>query len=114
MRKLGFTGFEWDEGNRKKCQKHGVPTAEIEYVLAQAEALILPDAKGIRGESRFLAIGRTRLRRYAFVVFTRRERASGTWLRPISARYMHEREIRKYEQEIALAKERQGSGRTPR
>jgi uncharacterized DUF497 family protein len=27
-------------------------------------------------------------------------------LRPISARYMHEREIRKYEQEIARAQKR--------
>ena len=105
-RKTAFAGFEWDAGNRGKCQKHGVAIQEIEHVLTHAETLITPDPKNPAGEPRFLAIGRTRQGRYTFVVFTPRQRAAGARLRPISARYMHKREIRKYEQEIARAQER--------
>jgi uncharacterized DUF497 family protein len=114
MRKTAFSGFEWDEGNRRKCQKHGVSIQEIEHVLTHAETLITPDPKNPAGEPRFLAIGRTRQGRYTFVVFTPRQRAVGARLRPISARYMHKKEITKYEQEIARAQERQASGGTPR
>ena len=106
MPKASFSGLEWDEGNRRKCQKHGVSIAEIEHVLAHAETLITPDPKNSRSETRFLAIGRTQNGRYTFVVFTPRRRATGTRLRPISARFMPEREIRKYEQEIARAQKR--------
>jgi uncharacterized DUF497 family protein len=106
MQRASFSGFEWDDGNRLKCQKHGVSIDEIEYVLAHAETLITPAAEQHRSESRFLAIGRTQLGRYTFVVFTPRQRITGRRLRPISARYMHEKEIRKYEQEIARAQKR--------
>ncbi len=106
MERIDFSGFEWDEGNRRKCQEHGVSIGEIEHVLAHAETLIRTDPKHTRGESRFLAIGRTEQRRYTFVVFTPRQQRSGLRLRPISARYMHKREIRKYEQEIARAQKR--------
>lgn len=106
MAKTSFRGFEWDDGNHKKCQKHGASIAEIEHVLTHAETLIRPDPKNPKSEPRFLAIGRTQTGRYMFVVFTPRQRAAGNLLRPISARYMHEREIRKYEQEIARAQKR--------
>jgi uncharacterized DUF497 family protein len=78
---------------------------EIEYVLAHAETLITPAAKYL-SESRFLAIERTQLGCYTFVVLTPRQRITGRRLRPISARYMHEKEIRKYEQEIARTQKR--------
>lgn len=71
-----------------------------------AETLIRPDPKDQPSEPRFLAIGRTQDERYAFVVFTRRRRAAGTRLRPISALYVHQRELKKYEQEIARAEKR--------
>ena len=29
-------GFDWDAGNRGKCQKHGVPIPEIELLLMTA------------------------------------------------------------------------------
>lgn len=106
MRKAAFSGFEWNEGNRRKCQTHGVSIGEIEHVLTHAETLIRPDPKNSQNETRFLAIGRTPDGRYTFVVFTPRQHAGGTRLRPISARYMHAREIRKYEQEIARAQKR--------
>ncbi len=106
MRRAAFSGVEWDEGNRRKCQKHGVSSAEIEHVLTHAETLITPDPKNFPSEQRFLAIGRTRDGRHTFLVFTPREYATGTLLRPISARYVHEKEIRKYEQEIPRAQKR--------
>jgi uncharacterized protein len=70
MLKASFSGLDGDEGNRRKCQKHGVSIAEIEHVLAHAETLITPDPKNSRNETRFLAIGRTQNGRYTFVVFT--------------------------------------------
>ena len=106
MQRTTFSGFAWDEANRRKCQKHGVWIAEIEYVLAHAETLIMPDLRNSQSEPRFLAIGRTQKGRHAFVVFTPRQRAGAALLRPISARYMHGKEIRKYEQEIARAQKR--------
>ena len=102
MDSVSFSGFEWDHGNRRKCQKHGVSIDEIEYVLAHAETLVRPATKHTRSESRLLAIGRTRAGRYPFVVFTPRNRhPAGVRLRPISARYMHRKEVRRYEQEIS-------------
>ncbi|WP_238360546.1 BrnT family toxin [Iningainema tapete] len=35
-------GFDWDEGNLKKCQKHGVSIEEIE-ALFLSEVRIAPD-----------------------------------------------------------------------
>ena len=26
-------GFDWDHGNREKCQKHGVSVADIEFAF---------------------------------------------------------------------------------
>ncbi|MGH6926539.1 MAG: BrnT family toxin [Propylenella sp.] len=49
-------------------------------------------------EERFLAIGRGSRRRL-FVVFTLREAADETLIRPISARYMHKKEVEHYEKQ---------------
>jgi len=70
---------------------------EIEAVFTRP-VLILPDRETASGERRLKAIGRTPAGRYAFIVFTwRTERAGSALLRPISARYMHRREIESYE-----------------
>ncbi|MFZ0679397.1 BrnT family toxin [Candidatus Binatus sp.] len=106
MQKVTFSGFAWDNANRSKCQKHGVSIAEMEHVLAHAKTLIVPDLKNSRAEPRFLAIGPTEEGRYTFVVFTPRQTRSGIFMRPISARYMHRKEIKKYEQEIARVQNR--------
>lgn len=92
-------GFDWDDGNREKCQKHGLSIDEIEYVVSHTETLIVHDAKNSTTESRFIAIGRTQQGRYAFVAFTPRRREGRLLLRPISARYMHRKEVVKYEKE---------------
>jgi uncharacterized DUF497 family protein len=96
-----FGGFDWDDSNRDKCCKHGLSVIDIEYVLINAETLIVPDEKNSKVEPRFLAVGRDTNGRYALVVFTPRRREDKAMLRPISARYMHRKEIEKYAQEIS-------------
>ncbi len=90
-------GFDWDEGNREKCQKHGVTVEEIESVFAGTPA-IAPDAAHSTAEIRLLAIGRAKSGRYVFLAFTWRERDGAQLIRPISARYMHAEEVHHYEQ----------------
>ena len=91
-------GFDWDDGNRSKCQKHGVSIAEIELLLMTA-ARIAPDLKHSESEQRSLAVGRDSRGRALFVVFTVRTRGGRRLIRPISARYMHRKEIKGYEEE---------------
>ena len=90
-----IAGFDWDEGNWPKCAKHGVSRAEIESVF-EGRPAIQPDPA--TREPRLQAIGRAADGRFVFVVFTLREIEGKTLIRPVSARYMHEREIRRYEQ----------------
>jgi uncharacterized protein len=92
----GFTGFEWDDANRSKCQKHGVSIEEIEAVF-QGRLHVAPDPKHSDIEDRYIAIGRTGTGRPLFVIFAIRVRARERLIRPISARYMHAKEIRNYE-----------------
>lgn len=92
-----FSGFDWDDGNLGKCQKHGVTIEEIESVFAGTPA-IGPDAAHSDAEARFLAIGKTRSGRHVFLAFTWREREGANFIRPISARYMHAKEVQHYEQ----------------
>lgn len=90
---LRTDGFDWDDGNWPKCAKHGVSRTEIEYALRHG----LMDRAG-RAETRFNAVGRNRERRYLFIVFTIRAIGGAVRIRPISARYMHEKEVRAYEE----------------
>ncbi len=57
---LQVNGFDWDQGNRAKCEDKG---------------------------------------RGVFMVFTLRRRGDELLIRPISARYMHKKEIDGYEKE---------------
>lgn len=91
-------GFEWDEGNWPKCGKHGVPKIEIEQVL-RSDPLVLPDRHPQDVETRFDAVGKNSDGRYIFVVFTLRDREGKRLIRPISARYMHVKEIESYERQ---------------
>ncbi len=97
-----IAGFDWDNGNRKKCQKHGVSIAEIE-ALFSADVGIRPDPDHSYAEPRRRAVGRTETGRYVFVVFTIRERGGVRLIRPVSARYMHRKEIDHYEKQTAEA-----------
>jgi len=92
---MKIIGIEWDDGNWPKCGKHGVSKNEIEYVLKHTK-LRIPDPNP--NETRFRTAAQTKNGRYVFVVYTHRQHTIGTYLRPISARYMHREEIIKYEQ----------------
>ena len=58
MPALHATGFDWDIGNREKCQKHGVSIAEIEALL-RGDPQIAPAPRRSLTEERFIAVGRT-------------------------------------------------------
>ncbi len=94
---MTLAGFDWDDGNWPKCAKHGVSRQEIEHVLLNDPA-VMPDRQEGLDEARFNAVGRNEDGRHLFVVFTFRRLGGSLWLRPISARYMHTREIKRYEQ----------------
>ena len=64
-----FARFDWDDANRSKCQKHGVPIAEIEAVF-EGRFRVAPDTKHSATEDRLIAIGRTGTGRPLFVAFT--------------------------------------------
>ncbi len=91
-------GFDWDAGNRAKCEKHGVSVAEVEGVFS-SPLLLIPDASHSQSEERLRAIGKTPSGRPVFLVFTIRVRAGKRLIRPVSARYMHRKEVKHYEKE---------------
>ena len=90
-------GFDWDEGNLAKCQKHGLSIEEIEALFRKV-IQVAPDRRHSDAEERQLAVGRSTTGRPIFVVFTIRQRDGRTLVRPSSARYMHAKEIERYEQ----------------
>jgi uncharacterized DUF497 family protein len=93
-----LAGFDWDAGNRAKCQKHGVSAADIEALFSSA-LLIVPDATHSKTETRIRALGKTGAGRMVFLVFTVRLKGGRRLVRPISARYMHAKEVAAYEKE---------------
>jgi uncharacterized protein len=101
MKLIKVAGFDWDDGNREKCQKHGVTLAEIESVFAATPA-VGPDPLHSTAEERLRAIGRAESGRYVFVVFTLREADDELLLRPVSARYMHAKEVQSYERQKGI------------
>ena len=101
-----FEGFDWDRGNWVKCQQHGVSIEEIETALRSGALLILPVTRLVDDEERLIATGTGGSGRHIFVVFTVRQHGKRTLLRPISARYMHQREVAIYDQARARIENR--------
>ena len=91
-----ITGFDWDDGNTRKNEKHGVSMAEAEQVFFNAPLLLLEDAVHSRKEPRLHALGRTDEGRALHITCTLRQ--SGLLIRVISARDMHRKERAIYEQ----------------
>ena len=91
----GAAGFEWDDGNLLKCQKHGLLLADVEHVFSDIIQVATDDVHSIT-EPRQLAVGRTADGRAAFVVFTLRVVSGSVLIRPISARYMHAKESKRW------------------
>ncbi len=96
---MKFGGFDWDSGNLPKCLGHGVSLAEIE-ALFRGDVYVVRDAI-VNGERRMHAFGDGG-GRWIFCVFAWR----GDRVRPISVRYMHDKEVRRYVQEISRPQER--------
>ena len=91
-----ITGFDWDDGNARKNNKHGVAQAEAEEVFFNQPLLMLEDLRHRDQEARFHALGKTLEGRLLHVTFTLR--GGGTLIRVISARDMHRKERSVYEQ----------------
>jgi len=85
--------FDWDEGNIAKCQKHGVSIGEIEFVLSSSPHIT---EDPYPHEARFRIVGKNKTDRVVFIVFTLRKIGPITKIRPVSARYMHQKEMSKY------------------
>ena len=89
---MQIAGCDWDSGNWPKCGKHGVSREEIERLFLGG-AVVAPDLKHTTAtENRHIAAGRVD-GRAMFVAFAFR----GGLIRPISARYMHAKEVSSYE-----------------
>jgi uncharacterized protein len=99
---MDISGFDWDDGNKAKCQKHGVSVFEIEYALLNP-LQTFRDVLNSDDEARFRVVAKSTDNRYIFVVFTFRVKQTYTYFRPISARYMHKKEINRYEQRTKTA-----------
>ena len=95
---MHYTGFDWDEGNARKNDKHCVSKSEVEQVFLNKPLLLADDVKHSQREPRFHALGRTDLDRWLHVTFT--DRGNGTLIRPISARVMSRKERAVYEQAV--------------
>ena len=95
---MEFTGFEWDEGNSRKNEKHGVTKAEVEQAFLNMPLIVATDAKHSQQEPRYHALGRTDSNRCLLITFT--ERAAGTLIRPISARAASRKERKIYEEAV--------------
>ena len=91
-----IAGFDWDEGNARKNEKHGVSMAEAEQVFFNAPLLILEDGAHSQQEARLHALGKSDDGRALHATFTLRQ--SGLLIRVISARDMHRKERAIYEQ----------------
>jgi len=105
MMDLRVSGFDWDDGNRTKCQKHGVSVTQIEALFAHGPR-IAPDPKHSADEDRLIAVGRISAGRPVFVAFTIRTKNERRLIRPVTARYMHAKEIAAYEKESATTQNR--------
>jgi uncharacterized DUF497 family protein len=95
---MQIDGFEWDEGNWPKCAKHGISKQDIEIALT-GDVRIFEDPTSPDNEKRYRAIGLNDVGRHVLVVFCIRHQAGRSLLRPISARFMHQKEISYYEQQ---------------
>ena len=91
-----ITGFDWDAGNARKNEKHGVSSAEAEQVFFNAPLLLVEDTRHSAREPRFHALGKADEGRLLHITFTLR--SAGQKIRVISARDMHRKERTIYEQ----------------
>ncbi len=90
-------GFDWDGGNARKNDKHGVSMPEAEQVFFNRPLLMLIDENHSQAEPRFHVMGRTHAGRRLHLTVTLR--GGNTLIRVISARDMQRRERDAYERQ---------------
>ena len=88
-------GFDWDDGNARKNDKHAVTQAEAEQTFADSRIMISNDLGHSELEPRHHALGETFDGRRLHISFT--VRRGGTLIRVISARDMNRKERARYE-----------------
>jgi uncharacterized protein len=88
-------GFEWDAGNARKNERHGVSQSEAEQAFFDPRLLVVPDLRHSGAEPRWHALALTFVGRLLHITFTLR--AEGTRIRVISARDAHRKEQQIYE-----------------
>ncbi len=87
--------FDWDKGNKNKNLKiHNVNDEECEEIFFDPRKKILKDILHSTNEGRYILIGKTKLKRLLFLVFTIRKNR----IRVISARNLNKKEKHLYEQ----------------
>lgn len=91
-----INGFNWDDGNARKNDKHGVSMAEAEQIFFNDPLLLVADTRHSATEQRYHALGKTDEGRTLHITFTLRK--AGEHIRVISARDMHKKERTIYEQ----------------
>ena len=84
-----ISGFDRDEGNARKNDKHGVSAEAAEQVFFN-RPLLAPDPQHSQSEPRFHALGKDNTGRRLHLTFTLR--GGGVKIRVISARDMHRKE----------------------
>ncbi|WP_338635807.1 BrnT family toxin [Spirobacillus cienkowskii] len=104
---LKFDGFDWDDGNiTKNRDKHGVTCEEIESFLKNT-LFMTPDVQHSDIEQRYIVFGKGQNSRPMVGAITFKYTEDGSCLvRPISIRYMHSKEVKKYEEKIAKTNNR--------
>lgn len=90
-------GFEWDQGNARKNERHDVSQSEAEQVFFDPRLFVASDANHSTDEPRYHALGSTLEGRPLHVTFTLR--ADLTRIRVISARDVHRKERNLYERQ---------------
>lgn len=95
---MPYTGFDWDQGNECKNEKHGVTGPEVEQVFFNTPLIVAEDVKHSLQEPRFHALGKTDADRWLHITFT--ERGNGMLIRPISARDMSRKERALYAEAV--------------
>ena len=97
MTALRIAGFDWDDGNWIKCQKHGLAIEDIEAAFRLDALLVMRDEVHSGEEPRFVLLARDSEDHPIFVCFTLRGAERSPLIRPISARRMHKKELVAYE-----------------
>ena len=102
-----IVGFEWDRGNRSNVGSTAFPLRRSRLFCFRRRVRSRSPMSGIRAANRGLSPSAgPRLGRGVFTVFTLRRHGEETFIRPVSARYMHRKEVEYYEKEISRSQNR--------